>query len=540
MTSSTPEPPSEGGARILVDGRPVGPQRVLAGGGILEITTWGHEPGALVPVEVGDRELIVEADERGCAELRSGSLLRGVAGDVRVRVAGSERVLRVRPTRLAAEHIRAMVDNLEQVAVGLAQSEGAVSHLGGLRSRDREIQALDRAVALAASAAPGIRRWPISRPRQLPRAVAAARGAATARDVRWLASHPAQQVRAAAAGRPVAVVRGARDDLDTLENRGVLSAYDRIEAALGALEERAGAELRLLDASRPEREAFQTDTGSLWSELDAPRRAALSGRLERLTALEDELRATRLRAGLPDLRPRGPRMVRTPRVDAEPPYWATFRAFQLAEQASAERLPPMPAPVASLSELWEMWCVVQLARGLSEVLGPAESQQLVERGWFSSMRRGCVARWERAGLRLRLLYEPRYAFRAGEHRKLQPGRPWAPDAVLEIRWPGGDVDLHVFDAKYRSERGGVPWEAVREIWWKYAEGIGDASGWPLVRSVWALWPGQGVRLISGRMLDEGWPQDRVRGGGIGLRPGEAPAALRRVLQRLLGPVVAVG
>ena len=52
----------------------------------------------------------------------------------------------------------------------------------------------------------------------------------------------------------------------------------------------------------------------------------------------------------------------------------------------------------------------------------------------------------------------------------------------------GTLDLHILDAKYRREAGGAPWGALQEVWHKYGDSIGDADGWPVVRSVWVLWP----------------------------------------------------
>ena len=51
----------------------------------------------------------------------------------------------------------------------------------------------------------------------------------------------------------------------------------------------------------------------VWSEHDAPRLALLRQREARILALGAESRAVRNRSGLPDLRPRGAVMVRTPR-----------------------------------------------------------------------------------------------------------------------------------------------------------------------------------------------------------------------------------
>ncbi|MCB9697638.1 MAG: hypothetical protein H6738_12725 [Alphaproteobacteria bacterium] len=527
MTSSTPDPVElevvAGAVRV-----PAGARAEVPGRGDLRVRTRGHLAGSPVELRVGERVVELVADAQGRTRWDAPGLLGQVAGEVRVAVADREVAFVVRPEKLVADAVIALVTELEAVAEGLALSAGATSTLEGMRSRDRDLSMLDTAVGLAASAAPAIRRRPLHRAREVVRAVAREAGARSARDVRWLATHPVQAVRAEATGRPVGVTREARADLDTLENRGVLSAYDRLEGAVDELRAVVEEELARLTAARPAREAFLTERGNLWQERDQPRFQALQQRRARLDELRHEIGATRSRAGLPDLRPRGARMVRTPRVDAEPAYWTTFRAFQLAEQAEAGEAPPAPAPIRTLDELWEQWCAVVVARALCEVLGPPDGQALVDPGWFSTLRTGEVARWSSERRTVRLLYEPEIG-RSGAPRKLIPGRPWRPDLVIEVRWADGTLDLHVLDAKYRIDG----WSALHEVWWKYGDSIGDADGWPVVRSVWVVFPGDGVRLLSPRMLDPGWPVERLRGGTIGLTVGRPGSQVAAVLTTLL-------
>ena len=130
---------------------------------------------------------------------------------------------------------------------------------------------------------------------------------------------------------------------------------------------------------------------------------------------------------------------------------------------------------------------------------------------------------------MRVLYEPEIGS-ATTPRKWVPGRPWRPDLVLEIRWADGTLDLHVLDAKYRLD----PTAALSEVWFKYGDSIGDGDGWPVVRSVWVLWPGEGLRLAGPRMLDPGWPPERLRGGAIGLTVGRPSDDLVRVVATVLG------
>jgi hypothetical protein len=526
-TSSTPELTVEAG------GIAVAPGATVPGRGDLRVRLAGCAPGGPLELAVGEQRIALLADADGRATWIAPGLLDLVAGEVRVAVGDIAVSFSVRPEKLTAEAIGALLADLEAFAEGLSQSAGSSSTVAGLRSRDRDLWALDAAIGLAASAAPAIRRRPVHRAREVVRAVARETGPRTAADVRWLATHPVHAVRAAASGRAVGVSRERRADLDTLENRGVLAAYDRMEDAADRLRGVVEGELRRLDEARPTREAFLTERGNLWTERDLPRQQALGRRRDQLDGLRHEIGATRVRAGLPDLRPRGPRMIRTPRIDAEPAYWATFRAFELATSADADQAPASAAPVRTLDQLWEQWCTLQVAAALVDLLGPPDHGRIVDLGWVATLRTGEVASWSGTRRTVRVSYEPEYAFGAGELRKLYPGRPWRPDLVVEVRWADGTVDLHVLDAKYRREAGSAPWTALQEIWWKYGEGIGDAALAPTVRSVWVVWPGRGIRLVGPAMLRPAWPLDRLRGGTLGLTPGERTDALAAALDAVL-------
>jgi hypothetical protein len=165
-------------------------------------------------------------------------------------------------------------------------------------------------------------------------------------------------------------------------------------------------------------------------------------------------------------------------------------------------------------------------------LGPPDSQHLVDPGWFATLRRGEIATWSAPARTVTVHYEPEIGA-TGDLRKLHHGKPWRPDLVIDVAWADGTRDVHVLDAKLQTDRGAAPWAALQEVWLKYGDSIGDAAGWPVVRSVWALWPGARVRLMGPRMRDPDWPPDRLRGGTIGLLPG-AEADLGAVVRELVG------
>lgn len=501
----------------------------LRGRGDLEVRVRGARPGTQVRVRIGDRERQIDIDDEGegrCVEI---NLLGQVSGEVRVSARGHEVRLVVRPDKLSATAVEAVVEALDAVRPGLARSPGGAAFIGGARGADQELSRLDAAVGLAASAAPAVRRRPLHAPRERVKAVARDRGPHSARDLRWLATHPVQALRVELGGRVAGVCRSTEADLDVPENRSVLATYDRLEGRLLELRARLDGAIERIETLRPEREQFFTERANLFEERDRPRLEALLRRREHLDGLRREVRSARIRSGLPDLRPRSALALRSPRMESEPAYWSTYRAYRAAEANPA--LEPGGSPLAPLDELWERWCTVMTYQALERRWGPAEQGLELGHGWFADVRPGVVARWTIPDGEARLHAEPTIGA-TGEIQKLHPGRPWRPDLMLELR-RGSRVDLHIFDAKYRREENGVPWSALGEVWTKYGDGIGDAEGWPLVRSVWIIWPGQGIRLNGPRMLDPAWPKDRLRGGALGLDPLESLEPLDALLGALV-------
>lgn len=531
--ASEPSPSSRPGAirvRARVGGREVSEGDRLPGRGALAIEVEGLAPGAEVALRVGAREVWLEADNAGRASWSDPRLLAATAGQVTLACEGARLTFEVSPTKLVYEAVLALLDDLENASPGLARDAAGVGSVDLRAASDAVLHELEQLVGRLASAASGVRARPIARERERARPVTASAGLQRSADARFLAQRPHEVARVEGRGPAVGVHRERQRDLDTLENRGVLATLDLVAARLRACAEEVDTERARLRRGRAAREAFRTEFGSLWSERDAPRMLALDALGARVEALQVALRRARSTTGLPNLHPRPAAMSRTAKVVAHPDYWAYFQTGREVEALSGA--PPAGlAAVRSLDELWERWCALDLARALLR-LRPDARLGFGGGGWFSELEPGPVL--EAADLRL--LYEPAYAYRDAPIGKLHPGSPWRPDLVLEVRGAAGPA-VHVFDAKFMTDPAfpqRPPKEAVREIWWKYGESLGDRDGRPVVRSVWALWPGDGVWTLGPGMLRADWPEVRLRGGAIGRDPRRPGDALDRVLERLIG------
>jgi hypothetical protein len=205
------------------------------------------------------------------------------------------------------------------------------------------------------------------------------------------------------------------------------------------------------------------------------------------------------------------------------------------------------APVSDLDLLYERWCVVMMARAMCRWAGVAlgEHLRVIVQDADVAVRPGPLLTVQRGEITARLLYEPAYAYGGDAPLvKLQEGRPWRPDLVIELSRSGHPFQLHVFDAKHRRDParrrdGGLPLDAWSQLWFRYADGMGDRdTGMPVVGSVWMLWPGDHARRVmrTPAMWTDGWPMDRARTGAISLRPGvsRSVSMLEETLATLLG------
>lgn len=513
----------------------------------LVVEVRGVAPNEPVVVAVGSDEQELTTSQEGVVRWSPSHLLDATAGVVPLQVMRLDGEalslsLDVKPSKLAEQSLRALLDDLDALAPGLSADLGGA----GLTATDRHaqpealLQLMEEVTGVVAEATAQIRMHPLHKVKQRVTAVPASAPRMTAPDVRWLCQHPADELRARSTGREAAVHREIRRDLDVAENRGAVGVLGHLRTVLDGLDDVLEQDRYRIEAGRAAREAFRTDRGNLFQERDVPRLRAITARRERIGALTAEVRRAYRRTGLPRSVPAG-ELHRSDRVESHPGYWGLYRVAQLVRGVRAPSASPVLHPVRNLDELYETWCAIQMASALAAWAGTSLGKvlRLESAGWFVKLPQGEIARVQRGDREFRLLYEPLYPFRGdGLIVKLHHGRPWAPDLVIEERAAGQPVTLHVFDAKHRidpTRRDRLPVDALREVWFKYPDSIGFRETMlPAVASAWILYPGPEylVRLHSPQMLSDDWPPDRVRGGAVSLVPGAGDAV--KSLQRLLG------
>lgn len=111
----------------------------------------------------------------------------------------------------------------------------------------------------------------------------------------------------------------------------------------------------------------------------------------------------------------------------------------------------------SIAELYEVWCLLEMRRILTEELGFIEVEsrkaQLKNAALEKSMVDGVGAafRFERGdGVKVFLAHEPKFGFSTRKTDKiLSYTATQVPDIFMEAEFPGGDTINWIFDAKYR-------------------------------------------------------------------------------------------
>jgi hypothetical protein len=515
----------------------------VGGSGAVEVLVQGEGPWALT---VGGRPETLLAWGPGWRWAHDRRLSR-VQGPLPVVVTRADITLRIElevvALKLGPADILVVLDELDGIAAAL----GGPGQ-GEVRSADAVLDLLERDVGGVSEAAASVGRRPLVRRQERVRAAPTTHARLGARDVRWLARHPAAALRAGGGARDVTVVRTVTPDHDLPENRGALGVLDQLERALT---DAAGG----LEATRRRAEARAALMGAAPTptEGEVPRQApglaaALAVRRQRAARLADEVAAARARLGMPPtLRP-SPAFPLTHGVAAHPGYWRLHDVGRRLATLDADG-PRGHTPIADLDTLYERFVGLRLAAAVADWAGVplAEALRVRRDGWSIALRTGTDGGEDDATLRLSagayevaLRLEPQYAHgdRVG---RLSRGRPWTPDAVLEVRRQGHVSALHVFDAKHRREPGRAddePLDALREVWLRYGDDLGDPdTGLPLVSSVWVVYPGPRatVRPRVPTMLAPHWPADRLRGGTVSLPPSDAagPNVLRALVAAML-------
>ncbi len=548
---SSPRASLQVGATEL-DLLPAHPARlqVREGQGVTLVAS-GLAPDLSATLVIGDRSHELWPEPDGSLRWERADTLHGVAGrvDLRLDQQGSpalEAMLEVTPSRMTQAALETLLADLDRLAPGIAGALGGRSKGSSRSAPEQALMTLESSLGAVASAIPWIARNPIVRKRERATAIPSRTGPTSATDARWITRHPQQTQRARQRGAEVAISRELRLDADTAENQGVMGLLRKMQALAEGLSALLATERQRIEQSRAAREAFVTRHGNLFQELDQPRLEAIRQRTERLQALHRQLSALPSRMRLPPGL-RSAAFMRTPKVETHPGYWRLFQVWQQLRELEAGEPPPGVAPIDSLDRLYELWCALTLREALQLWAGKKEGTCLAlhEDHWFADLAPGTeLVRFVHGDRSAHLIYEPAYAY--GDHDaevgKLVRGNPWRPDLVIELRDAGVLVELHVLDAKHRiahQRPGGVPWEAMDEVWLKYTDTIGHpGTRTPLVASCWILYPGpeDHISLRSPAMLGESWPEGRPRGGAVALYPLEGEA--RPQLQRLLGVLLA--
>ncbi len=210
--------------------------------------------------------------------------------------------------------------------------------------------------------------------------------------------------------------------------------------------------------------------------------------------------------------------------------WELWRRLD-ARPFVASHSPAFDLPVADSPSLFELWCLLEVARALEEIGTPVE-QRLVQsyvadsampgHAWKVSLAEDVALLRHRAadGSEIALYYRRRYQPNRGHGAQLGSLDPFLriPDIAIEIMRPDECPSVLIFDAKYRRAPGGTIPEEVLGDAYTYAAAIGYA-GAPATLGAYLLFPGT-----------EGFQAGGI--GAVPLRPG-SEALLHDLVRRIL-------
>lgn len=187
-------------------------------------------------------------------------------------------------------------------------------------------------------------------------------------------------------------------------------------------------------------------------------------------------------------------------------------------------------PVREVARLYEMWCAARVALALLSLSDWQVREQALLAGQTVQLTVQqpllVLAHAERTTLALR--YQPRYTSDSQPFRSLDD-RVRVPDVAIEVTHPRRAPVLIVLDAKYRSEEGALPANAIDEGY-SYLAGIGRHDGSRAVTALGLLFPGAGtpVSYASGLTALPLLPGEQVDGLTAWLRDGILNAIISRV------------
>ena len=224
----------------------------------------------------------------------------------------------------------------------------------------------------------------------------------------------------------------------------------------------------------------------------------------------------------------------TPLMRRDPRYRRIAELWRLlyARPFVASLSPAYDLPVADSPALYELWCLLEVARALDGV-GTLAEQKLVQpygdhqrRGGYvwklTPVENAPLLKWHtHDGGEITLFRRRRYNPHIGQSPQLGSLDPFLriPDVAIEVTPPGERPWVLIFDAKYRRTPAGTIPEEVLGDAYTYKSAIGFA-GVPTARGVYLLFPGS-----------QGFEGGDV--GAIALRPG-GEGALHDLLRRRLG------